>query len=150
MLLENAKELLQPFIGKAFGNIFQPEEIVDLKTDKGIVGKLLERSIGLANTSYTLDFEDGELKTNKCLPNGEPKETIAITQISSIIDEILNRQPFDQTVLLNKVKNLLYVPVCKEGPSPSWMFLPPVHVDDKMGLSEKVKGWGNNLIRLLS
>ena len=129
MLLERAKELLQPFTGTAFGDIFQPEEMVDLKTDKGIVGKLLEKSLGLANTSYTLDFEDGELKTNKCLPNGYPRETMFITQISSKIDDILDREPFEQTVLWNKIKNLLYVPVCKEGSTPQWMFLPPIHVD---------------------
>ncbi len=129
MQLEKAKGLLVPFVGVPFGKLFKPNELMDLKTDKGIVGKLLERAIGLSHSSATLDFEDGELKTNKCCPDGRPRETMFITQVSSVIDDILGMQPFLQTPLFKKCQNLLYLPVCKDGVTADWMFLPPIHVD---------------------
>lgn len=129
MKLEQAKKALSQFMLTPFGRILKPEELVDLKTDKGIVGKLLERALGLNHTSLTLDFEDGELKTNKCCPDGSPRETMFITQISATIDSILEEQPFEQSNLCKKTQHLLYVPVCKDGPTQNWRFLPFIHVD---------------------
>ena len=57
-------------------------------------GQLLELSLGMNFSSSNLDFEDGELKTNKCDINGNPRETVFITQISSMIDELLDKKPF--------------------------------------------------------
>jgi len=129
MRLEQAKKALSQFILIPFGRILEPDELVDLKTDKGIVGKLLERSLGVSHTSLTLDFEDGELKTNKCYPDGRPRETMFITQISATIDGILDEEPFEQSNLCKKTRHMLYVPVCKDGPTRNWMFLPFIHVD---------------------
>jgi len=129
MKLDHAKKALSQFILTPFGRIFKPDDLVDLKTDKGIVGKLLELSLGLPHTSHTLDFEDGELKTNKCFPDGSPRETMFITQISATIDDILGEEPFEQCNLWKKTQQMLYVPVCKDGPTKNWMFLPFIHVD---------------------
>ena len=129
MKLEEAKRALSQLILTPFGEILRPDELIDLKTDKGIVGKLLERSLGLNPSSLTLDFEDGELKTNKCRPDGTPRETMFITQISAMIDAILDEEPFEQSNLCKKTQHMLYVPVCKEGAPRNWMFLPFVDVD---------------------
>jgi DNA mismatch repair protein MutH len=92
------------------------------------VGQLLERLIGLNNTSNNLDFEDGELKTNKCDKNGKPLETVFITQISNIVDELLSGKKFETTHLYEKIGNLLYVPVSKVGSESEWMLLGAIHI----------------------
>ena len=45
-----------------------PDQVQDvmMKINKGKTGQLLELTIGLNLSNTTLDFEDGELKTNKC------------------------------------------------------------------------------------
>ena len=43
-----------------------------------------------------------------------------ITQISSIIDELLDMKSFYETSLYQKIENLLYVPICKEGEPKDW------------------------------
>ena len=74
----------------------------------------------LSNTNR--DFEDGELKTNKCDETSNPKETIFITQVSSMIDDLLQNKPFEETSLFEKIDNILYVPVCKVGVPAEWSF----------------------------
>ena len=56
-------------------------------------------------------------------------ETVFITQIASVIDELLQKKKFEETHLYEKINNMLYVPVCKEGNPRSWMFLDAVHID---------------------
>lgn len=129
MLLCEGEEKLKPYIGKEFGTFLDNETLYNLKVNKGRVGQILELLIGLENTSASLDFEDGELKTNKCDINGNPKETMFITQISKKIDEILNNCPFDETHLYHKIKNMLYVPVCKDGDESQWKFLYVEHIN---------------------
>ena len=89
----------------------------------------MELALGMKLTSRNLDFEDGELKTNKCDANGKPLETTFITQISSIIDELLAAKTFESTHLYAKISNILYVPVCKVGSPQYWFFLPSTHVN---------------------
>lgn len=91
----------------------------------------------LSNTH--LDFEDGELKTNKCDSNGKPKETIFITQTASIIDDLIKESNFYESILYKKIKNLLYVPISKDGPPEEWRFLPCIHInlEDKKFLELK-------------
>lgn len=127
MKLEEAQSRLQPFIGRRFADIPQIDERTDLQTDKGNVGKILEVLLGLYNTSAALDFSDGELKTNKCGRDGTPMETIFIKQISSLIDNLLNMEKFEESPLFSKIQNLLLVPVNKDGIQAEWMFLPPLH-----------------------
>lgn len=100
-----------------------------MKIAKGRTGQLLEITIGLNLSNTTLDFEDGELKTNKCDKNGKPKETMFITQTASIIDELLVSKEFKSTKLYAKLKHLLYVPISKDGDTSEWMYLTPVEVN---------------------
>ena len=94
MFLEEGKKALEDLKGKKFGEIFNECQLEGIVRAKGKSGQILELAIGLKNTSYTLDFEDGELKTNKCSATGKPLETMFITQINSMIDELLNGLKF--------------------------------------------------------
>lgn len=129
MQLDEAIDRLHPFISRRFDSFLEPHELVDLRTNKGNVGQILERLLGLTNNSRHLDFDDGELKTNKSDRYGNPIETMFITQIAGMIDELLAQSSFVDSSLLDKINNLLYVPVCKEGPENAWMFLPFVHIE---------------------
>ena len=53
--------------------------------NKGKTGKILELAIGIKLSSTNIDFEDGELKSNKCNSNGKSIETMFITQISGMM-----------------------------------------------------------------
>ena len=112
-----------------FGELFSNSEMQMIKRNKGKTGQLLEMALGMNLSNTNLDFEDGELKTNKCDANGNPKETVFITQICSVIDELIQQRPFEETHLYEKINNILYVPVCKEGEPEDWMFLPSIHID---------------------
>ena len=112
-----------------FGALFSKEELEYAILDKGKIGKVLERALGLRNGPSNKDFIDGELKTNNCKINGSPKETIAITQISSHIEELIANKPFKDTWLYEKIANILYVPVCREGAVKDWFFFPSIHID---------------------
>lgn len=106
-----------------FGELFSDASLHGIRLDKGGAGKLLENLLGLKNTNANIDFEDGELKSYKCKPNGEPRETIAITQILTHIDDLVTEMPFESTWLYEKIKNVLYIPVCKDSPSSrDWFF----------------------------
>lgn len=101
----------------------------DIKLNKSGTGQLLERIIGLKLSNTTLDFEDGELKTNKCDRFGNPLETMFITQTASILDELLSYKNFYQSKLFTKLQHLLYVPISKEGSQSDWMFLSCIEID---------------------
>lgn len=129
MRLEEAQERLTQFVRKPFGDLFSPSDMEMIRINKGKTGQLLELALGMQLSSTNLDFEDGELKTNKCDSAGNPKETIFITQISSMMDELLQGCPFECTRLYKKISNILYVPVCKDGEPQNWMFLESKHID---------------------
>lgn len=128
MKLAEAKLRLEQFINRPFGGIFKGADY-DWIVNKGKTGQALEIILGLQNTSNPLDFEDGELKTNKCDLYGRPKETVFISQILSVIDDMFLRKPFEESHLCQKISNMLYVPVCKVGAPKDWMFLMPIHID---------------------
>lgn len=129
MRLLEAYIRLNKLAGIRFGELFSPVDMDTIKINKGKTGQLLELSLGMCLSSNNLDFDDGELKTNKCDADGIPRETVFITQISSVIDELLQKRPFEQTHLYEKIKNILYVPVCKDGEPENWMYLPSIHID---------------------
>lgn len=129
MKLQEACDKLNDLAGIKFRDLFSPADMEQIIINKGKTGQLLELSLGMNLSSSNLDFEDGELKTNKCDINGNPRETVFITQISSMIDELLDKKPFQQTRLYEKINNILYVPVCKDGKPEDWMFLPSIHID---------------------
>ena len=135
MKLIEAKNKLDKLAYKKFSEILLPYELENIKINKGKSGQILEIHLGMVLSNRNLDFEDGELKTNKCDACGNSKETMAITQISSHIDDFISKPPkdFEKTHLYEKIFNFLYVPVCKEGFPENWFFMPCKHIN----LSEK-------------
>lgn len=129
MKLKEAQIKIQPLCGIPFGELFSEEDLQTIIINKGKTGQLLELALGKKLDSGNLDFEDGELKTNKCNATGKPKETVFITQISMIIDDLIAKIPFEQTHLYEKINNLLYVSVSKDGDPHDWMFLDAIHID---------------------
>lgn len=129
MKLHEAVTKIRPYIGTPFGQIMSKDDMEDIIKNKGKSGQLLEILLGLKNTNTTLDFEDGELKTNKCDRTGKPLETMFITQISSMIDELLEEKNFYKSKLYKKIKNLLYVPISKDGQPSNWFILSVVHIN---------------------
>lgn len=117
-----------------FKEYLSPTQVQDamMKINKGKTGQLLELTIGLNLSNTTLDFEDGELKTNKCDRTGKPLETMFITQTASIIDELLSKRRFQDTKLFKKFQRMLYVPISKDGSPADWMYLTPIQVDLSM------------------
>lgn len=129
MKLNQAKTLIDSLVGKKFGQVLTQEQMIDIIKNKGKTGQLLEITLGLNLSNTNLDFEDGELKTNKCDTTGKPLETMFITQISTMIDDLLSSKDFYQSNLYKKINNLLYVPISKVGEPTEWMFLPCTHVN---------------------
>jgi len=141
--LNEALPLLETACGRTFRELFagHPE---DLRTNKGHLGQLLLKYIGLKLDSNLRDFEDGELKTNKALPNSSPLETMFITQVSEQIDTLVGNTPvrFEDSNLFTKIRNLVYLPVVKEAlDSAQWYCTKCIHVEVVPGsvLFEKLK-----------
>lgn len=129
MKLSEACEKFNKIAGIRFKDLFSESDMDMIIVNKGKTGQLLELALGMQLSSTNLDFEDGELKTNKCDAQGNPRETVFITQISSIIDELIQQKPFEETHLYEKISNILYVPVCKDGKPETWMFLPSININ---------------------
>lgn len=129
MKLSHAKVKINQLAYLPFKNYLNPEHYHNIVKNKGKTGQILELTIGLPLSNSTLDFEDGELKTNKCDRTGKPLETMFITQTASIIDELLYHKPFYETKLFTKLQHLLYVPISKDGSPNEWMYLPCIEVD---------------------
>lgn len=129
MKLKEAQEKIIQLCNIPFSEIFNETDFETIKRNKGKTGQLLELALGKKLDSFNIDFEDGELKSNKCDQNGTPLETVFITQISSVIDELLEEKKFEETYLYEKISNMLYVPVCKVGDPHDWMFLDAIHID---------------------
>ena len=132
MKLEEALPKLNKIQGIPFGTLIK--KIPNLKIDKGKTGKLLELLIGLSASSSLRDFEDGELKTNKADETGRPLETIFITQLSMMFDDLINDLSFKDSRVYKKIKRGIYVPVCKVGDVKTWYFHPYLKWDLKEDL----------------
>ena len=131
MKLLDAQARIERLAYIPFKDYLSPEQVQDamMIINKGKTGQLLELTIGLNLSNTTLDFEDGELKTNKCDRTGKPLETMFITQTASIIDDLLAKRNFEDTKLYQKIQRLLYVPISKDGSPADWMYLQPIQVD---------------------
>ncbi len=118
MKIEESLKKLQQLKGKTIKDIFSDfnSNIKEFKINKGGVGQMLLLYLGLPLDSKLTDFEDGELKTNKTNKKGKPKETIFITQISSIIDDLVSKKPkeFYNSNLFKKIKNVILIGICKD------------------------------------
>ena len=129
MRIIEALNRMQQILYIPFGELFTETELANIIRAKGKTGQILELALGLNLTSGGLDFEDGELKTNKCDVNGKPLETMFICQIASMIDDLLESKPFEETYLFEKIDRILYVPVCKIGHPSEWYFYDAYIVD---------------------
>lgn len=129
MKLIEARKKIEQLANIPFKEYFTEEQFNNIVINKGKTGQILELTIGLPLSNATLDFEDGELKTNKCDKHGQPSETMAITEISSIIDELLTCKTFTESKLYKKIQHLLYVPIIKDGNPREWRFLSPIQVN---------------------
>ena len=118
MLLNEAHNKLINLKGKTVGEILTQfkSNIKKFKINKGGIGQMILLYLGLPLDSKLTDFDDGELKTNKTDKDGNSKETIFITQISSIIDELIGEKSKDffQSNLFKKIKNVALVGICKD------------------------------------
>jgi len=132
MKLEDVFSKLPALYNKKFGDLKLQEDISGFTINKGNTGQFLQQLLGMPNNSNLTDFSDGELKTNKSHPNGMPRETMFITQISKDFDSLFYEN-LEANRLLDKIDNLLYLPVVKpDGSSPEeWYFLPAHHVDSE-------------------
>jgi len=130
MLTMDAVPILKSACGVPFGELLEGHP-ADLTTNKGHAGQLIEQYIGLSLGNALTDFEDGELKTNKTRPYGQPLETIAVTQISKIIDQLLDDppRPFCESPVSKKLNNLLVVPIVKPEQCSDWYLLDVYHID---------------------
>lgn len=129
MKLKEAQDKILKICNIPFSELFNESYLETIIKNKGKTGQLLELVLGKKLDSSNIDFEDGELKSNKCDTSGKPLETVFITQIASVIDELLRDKQFEQTHLYEKISNMLYVPVCKVGEPQDWMFLDAIHID---------------------
>lgn len=142
MKLKEAQEKIIQICNLPFGELFDETDFPMIIKNKGKTGQLLEMALGKKLDNSNLDFDDGELKSNKCGANGKPQETVFITQIASVIDELIEQKPFEETHLYEKISNILYVPVCKEGDPHNWMFLDAIHIDlTNSAFSSLLKTW---------
>ena len=128
MKLEDSLPILSKCCNKKLSILFN-ELPIDLKINKGHVGQLLLQYIGLGLDNKLLDFENGELKTNKSDKNGLPLETMFITQISKNFDDLICNNNFFFTNLYKKISNLVYLSVCKESKiCADWYFVNCYHI----------------------
>ena len=78
--------------------------------NKGSVGQDVERAVGLALSSRTLDFADGEMKAFRVNKRGRLSGTIALSQIgSSQIDTLLKKPALWNTRFGKKALKILLV-----------------------------------------
>lgn len=145
MKLKEAQSKILTICNIPFSKLFDESDFPMIIKNKGKTGQLLEMALGKKLDNCNLDFEDGELKSNKCDVQGKPLETVFITQIASVIDELLEEKPFEKTHLYEKISNILYVPVCKVGNPHNWMFLDAIHIDlSNPSFSSLLKTWEND------
>lgn len=129
MKIKEAQEKIINLCNIPFKEIFTEDDFETIIKNKGKTGQLLELALGKKLDSFNIDFEDGELKSNKCDATGKPLETVFITQIARAIDELIQKKKFEETHLYEKINNMLYVPVCKVGNPRTWMFLDAIHIE---------------------
>ena len=134
MKLETAFSLLKKIKNKNIKELIETSNttIKEIKINKGGAGQLLLQYLNLPLDSKLQDFEDGELKTNKTDKKGKSKETIFITQISKIIDELVDEEPkiFIKSNLFKKINNLLFIGICKDDADfNKWFFTNCYHIN---------------------
>lgn len=130
MNLEDVFTQLPELYNKKFSELKLQKDISGFTVNKGNAGQFLQELLNMPNNSKLTDFSNGELKTNQSYPNGSPHQTMFITQISKDFDSLFFEDT-ESNRLLDKISNLLYLPVVKpDNKKPEdWYFLPAYHVD---------------------
>ena len=80
--------------------------------NKGNDGQKIMSAIGLKNDSRPLDFEDGDLKTNKHI-NGRPSETLWISQMQNNLIQFEKGLDFYDSWIYRKIRQFIYLPIDK-------------------------------------
>lgn len=80
--------------------------------NKGNDGQKIMSAIGLKNDSRPLDFEDGDLKTNKYI-NGRPSETLWISQMQNNLIQFEKGLDFYDSWIYRKIRQFIYLPIDK-------------------------------------
>lgn len=94
------------------------------RTDKGVIGIILERLCDLPQNSRPLDFIDGaDLKSVHTTASGDPCESVAITQAGIVQDLVDGHASFAASHVCQKVRRTLLVGICRSGRNPeNWFF----------------------------
>lgn len=113
------------------GEIFSDElrsEIANGKINKGYSGQILELAIGLELGTSLKDLDDGEIKTT-IIKNDYTKESIPITMLNHLLEEIKTQLDWVETKVFHKIQNFLIVPCHKNSSNwREWYFDKPIHI----------------------
>ena len=86
MKLKEAQEKIIKLCNIPFSEIFTDADFETIIKNKGKTGQLLELALGKKLDSFNIDFEDGELKSNKCDAIKMPlRRLLLLVIISSIL-----------------------------------------------------------------
>jgi DNA mismatch repair protein MutH len=131
MNLETAIARILEIERTPLGEIFSDEirsEIANGKINKGYSGQILELAIGLKLGSSLRDLDNGEIKTT-ILKNNFTKESIPITMLNHLLDEIQADANWIDTKVFKKIQNVLIVPCHKNSRNwREWYFDKPIHI----------------------
>lgn len=72
MKLKEAQAKIKTICNIPFADIFEESDLPMIIKNKGKTGQLLEMALGKKLDNANIDFEDGELKSNKCNATGRP------------------------------------------------------------------------------
>ncbi len=118
MKFKDVEEKLNNCLNKPFNELFNEDELKDIVRNKGKSGQLLEKYCGIENGNSLVDLEDMEIKSFK------RGQTIAISQISSHINEMISGVDFKDSWIYKKIKTVLFNEVDKKDPDPkNWKYL---------------------------
>ncbi len=134
MKIDEALERIQAFLMLRFREFIPNADMEEIRENKGKAGQLMEKAIGLPQSSQLLDFEDGDLKTYKSKPDGDPLETIAIHQFGDDIDDLIRKQPFKSSSIHKKTSRMIIIPICKVPKDPgNWYIAHAAMIDARDG-----------------
>lgn len=120
MTVQEGLKIIKQIPNKPFKVIFQGQDLSDIIKNKGKTGQLMEAVILKLNLSNKhLDFTDGELKTNKSKADGTPAETVAVCQIASLFDNMIDENfDYNNNYIIEKLSNMIYVRADKSSKNP--------------------------------
>ena len=136
--------ILNKNINKPFCEIFSKKELNNAVENKGKSGTLLEKTLGLvSNASYLPDLIDMEIKTQS------KNESIAISMISSHINNIMSNVSFVESWIYKKIKRMLFVKIDKNHIKEYWKYIyyKVIDLDEDADLFKRLEYEFNNIKR---